>query len=68
MLFESNRPEFDRALSLLFRKMDLEDNNILVKYEVIHNRGRLTRLRYRECRNSSELKISPTEHGSSSSK
>ena len=59
MLFESNRPEFDRAWSLLFRIMDLEDNNILVKYEVIHNRGRLTRLRYEEWRNSSELKTSP---------
>ena len=59
MLFESNRPEFDRAWSLLFRIMDIEDNNILVKYEVIHNRGRLTRLRVEEWRNSSELKTSP---------
>ena len=33
MLFESNRQEFDRALSLFSRIMDLEDDNILVKYE-----------------------------------
>ena len=34
MLFESQRQEFDRGLSLL-RIMDFEDNNILVKYELI---------------------------------